>query len=478
MSSRLISRRKLLGSLGIVALAAPILQACGGAPAAPTAAPQAAATSAPKPAATTAPAAATSAPAAKPTAAPTPQSQAAPSGGKINISVAVYPDPNRTWMRTWSQKWADARGNVNLKIDDINYNDMSQKILAELATGTVQDVTFAGVKYMRVAAYKGAYLPIDDYVKAKDPGMSDFIPTTMENAKFEGKLYGLPYEFNTGNRNTVFVNMDLVKEKGAKPPTDDWTYEDYLTLAKQLADKSKGIFGTDLLEETYYDFGTLARAWGGDIMTPDYKKWTIGTDPKSIEAARWQTELRTKHQIAPSRAESQGLQFPSGKLGLYNSGMFGVMTVQKTVADKFKWDAFLPPRGPGGIRGFDSFAAFWLIYSKSKQPEAAFELQSMLSSKEASVDALVKEGQAPARISTWMSDEAQKIHTIFGRVGKWISDPKEKGPFQIPDNLRFQELEDMYENLCYAMFYGEVPFEEGLKKVQDEGDKIMAKPRP
>jgi len=93
------------------------------------------------------------------------------------------------------------------------------------------------------------------------------------------------------------------------------------------------------------------------------------------------------------------------------------------------------------------------------------------------VQSLQTEGQVPARISVWRDPQANQDSDIFKRVADWISDGKSKGPFPIPDNLRYTELETTFENIAYPMFYGEVPFEEGLAKTQAECQKIMDQPR-
>jgi hypothetical protein len=83
----------------------------------------------------------------------------------------------------------------------------------------------------------------------------------------------------------------------------------------------------------------------------------------------------------------------------------------------------------------------------------------------------------PARLSVWRDPVANDETDIFKRVADWVADPRHKGPFPIPANLRYTELETTYENVGYPMFYGEMDFEEGLKKTQEECQKIMDQPR-
>ena len=497
MANPRLTRRRLVASAGFFALAAPVLAACGGgATTAPTTAPAAAAptntpaaaaaakpTEAPKPSEAAKPteapkpaAAATKpAEAAKPTEAPKP-AQAPATGASFDLSLAVFPD--RPWMRRWAQSWVEKNPGAKLKIDDIPYGDMNTKQLTMLATGTMQDVVFSGNKWLRYSAYKGAFRAMEDFTKTKMYDKDDMIPSAVDGGMFEGKLYGLPSEWNPGNINVIMYNKDMVQAKGVKEPTDNWTHDDYTDFATKMTDTAKNVYGTDIFPVTYYDFGDLVRDLGGDVMSDDGKKFLFGTDPKNREVAQWLVDLRVKLKVAPNRAGMQQEQiFPTGKIASTATNAVSVKSTSKQIGDKFKWGAVLGPTGKEGLRGYDSFSLHWNIFSKSKLPDKAYDLLFTLSSKDAATDALRAEGQVPARFSVWRDTEANKESDIFKRVADWVSDSRHKGPFPIPENLRYTELETTFENVGFPMFYGEEEFEAGLKKTQEACQKIMDQPR-
>lgn len=486
---RRLGRRQLLravaataGLLGVV----PLMAACGGAagsPAAATAAAQAAAAqSAVRASATTAAAAPTTAPAAAPSPAATTAAQAQPAaaaGGKIPLSITVRTEPNNEWIKHWAQVWQQRHPEVALTIVDIPYGDMAKKQLAELATDTMQDVVYSGIKWFNYSAIKGAFRPIDDYVKTMDPGMDDFLADAIAGCTIDGKLYALPSEVNTGNSDIIIFNIDHLQKKGLQPPTDDWTVQQFVDAATKANDPSAKVFGTNYYPGTYYDFDALARTWGGEVFSADAKQFTLATDPKSVEAAQWAVDLRTKYKIAPNQQESQGLTFPAGQVAYSATGIYVVLSVGKTVGDKFKWDVVLFPKGPTGLRGYESFVVMWSVYAKSKHPEQAYDLVVNETSKETGIWAVVNDLYEPnARKSVWGAPEVTKINPIFGRALAWITDGKNKGPFPMPYNARFSELEDKYENVSPALWYGQVAFADGIKKVQQECQAIMDLPRP
>jgi ABC-type glycerol-3-phosphate transport system substrate-binding protein len=94
--------------------------------------------------------------------------------------------------------------------------------------------------------YKGAFTPMDAYVKVKPYDKEDMIASALGGGAFEGKQYGLPFEWNAGNINVVMYNKDLVQTKGVKEPTDSWTHDDFTEFAVKMTDATNGIFGTDI----------------------------------------------------------------------------------------------------------------------------------------------------------------------------------------------------------------------------------------
>jgi len=148
------TRRQFVKSLAAILALTPIVEAC--APKATPAAP-AAATEAPKAAPTTAPA----------------NTPAAKAAEKFTLTMATYADPRYDWQRYWAKQWADQHPNVDLKVEDVVYGEMAKKQLAMVATGTLWDATYSGIKFFPYSVAKGCFMALTDLVAAKDPGMDD-----------------------------------------------------------------------------------------------------------------------------------------------------------------------------------------------------------------------------------------------------------------------------------------------------------------
>jgi len=467
LKSHTMTRRQALKIGGALALAIPILTACGGSLTSTSSSTTSSGSS------TGSSASATSAPA----------SQAAPSGGKVSLSIGTESGESLNWQRDFAKQWADKNPDVNLRVDTVTYGQAEEKTLTAMAAGTLQDISYAACKWFPLPAQKGAYRAIDDYVKTKDPGMSDIFPGTVANSTFDGKLYGLPYDFDNGNYAVVVMNLDVFSAKGVTPPTDETDVQQFVDIISKVNDPSNNIYGTDYLCGTYYDFSSIARTWGTDIISSDGKKFQFATDPKSMAGAQWHTELRTKYKVAPLKAAlqsgPQGIGFPSGKLATSFQDINTVLGLGDAVGNKFKWDAILYPKGTNGNRSFYEFSSCFCISAKSTSPEKAYDLIMYQASTEAGVYGLVKDHFAPnPRITSWQSPEVGKLHPIFTRLLGWLKNPSGPTNFPLPGNGRYSELQDAWANQTQPLFYGDVPFAQGMKAVQDASQAILDKPWP
>lgn len=414
-----------------------------------------------------------------PAAAPAGGAGDAPDVAQQAMSIATYASPQNEWQRVVARQWADENPDVDLNIDEIIYGEMNKKQQAAMATNTLWDVSFSGIKWFPFLVARGAFLSLDDFVAQEDPGMDDYFPAAVSGSSFEGQLYGLPYLMHPGNPALIIFNLDLLGEKGLTPPADNnYTTQEYAELAAAAADPENNIFGTNLLPGNYYDHCSFSRTYGGDILDETQDNFAFNTDPASIEAARWVTSLRTELGAAPNRAEAEGLQFAAGTMATATLGVYAVRSLDETIGDRFQYDLRLFPNSPEHERGYQGFVECFSVSAQSENPDAAYSLVVAETSTASGLESVLGSPNMPApRASVWSNEEVQSIsHPIFQDALQWMVE--QDGPFPHPSNLRFQELQDTWANTSPDLFYGDVEFEEGMQAVQDACQKIMELERP
>ena len=405
----------------------------------------------------------------------------APSTANKTMSIATYAIPFHDWQRHWAREWAAQHPDVDLEVLEIVYDEMPKKQLSMLATDSLWDVVYSGIKWFPYSAVSGAFLPLDDYIASTDGlDLSDFFTTALEGCKVDGVMYGLPYEMHPGNPALIVYNKTMLEEKGLDLPQDDWTVMDYADLAVQATDAENAIFGTQYLPGNYYDFANLVRSYGGEILGEDGTRFLFNDSPEGQEAARWVYSLRNELNCAPNMEESQGVQFAGGTLATSTLGLYAVLGLRETIADKFEYDFSLHPVGPEGQRGYSAFVSIFSAFSGTQYPDEAFDLINTLLSTEAGVWAVLNPPSYPnPRKSVWNDPKVvEQLPDIFMRALAMMSDDSIPGPFPMPNNVRFQELQDTWANTTPDLFYGESSFEDGMQFVQDECQAILDLPRP
>jgi hypothetical protein len=241
-------------------------------------------------------------------------------------------------------------------------------LLTQLAGGTAPDVFPAYGDVVAPYVQENALADITQFTNAwpEFQGMSATMKSQMTSG---GKVYGIP--LGAPSAYCFVYRVDLFKQAGITPPTNDWTLDDYVTLSTQLSQKfNYKIYGTDLLwQYTNWYFAELANING--VPWPQYFFYVPNASGNGFamapveEIARaltfYQTMVKNKAALAGS-SETLGTlnnDVPDGKC---------VMTLRQT---KQLGSSFLSnigqagfiqpdqigvvavPQGPEGLRNFD-----------------------------------------------------------------------------------------------------------------------------
>ncbi|HEY3108484.1 MAG TPA: extracellular solute-binding protein, partial [Chloroflexota bacterium] len=234
---RIVSRRRVVGGLGI-ALLAPIVAACGqSAPptAAPTSAPAKAAepakpaAEAPKPAEPTKPAAEAPKPAAEPTkpaAAPakeaekpsTPAAAAAP--GKPGAVKMRWTGLSATYAIGFPEAFNEAGKRFGAEFDlEVVPGDYVTRILTQFAAGQPPDVFRVENQVFTTFVGKGALHDLTPYTKDPSFNTEEYFPQLLKSYFWKGKYYGLPEDLQPAS--PMFYNRKLFDDAKEPYPTND-----------------------------------------------------------------------------------------------------------------------------------------------------------------------------------------------------------------------------------------------------------------
>jgi len=486
-----VSRRSVLAALagGVVI---PALQACGGAPPSPTAAPAKPAETKPAETKPAAPAAATTTTAAKPAA----------SAAKIEILL---------WPRSTADEavFKDIAGLVEQKGLGVLVkletppDAIYDKLQVALAGNVAPDTTVINMPWGIPLMTKGMWRNLKDYLKGDTDTQKilndDFAKPAIQSYTFRGDLHAVPV---TSESIVLWYNEDMLKAAGLTLPAeieDDptkWNWNTLLEYGQKLT-KGKGrdresygisVYGAPGDYGLQGGWGNLVYSNGGRIVSDDGEKWVLNS-PEGREALQYTLDTFTKHDVAPAAdttsnatANTARTLFQAGKLGLifdgefYRRSLFGPRAPKEGIP--FKWNlAQLPFAPKTGKRGMVYHTLALPITKDSKNPEAVWKFFSVFVTKDAQQFITDKWGSRAANTKTY--EPWLKANAGGGPVANWAAITKADAhglPFPVSPYLESKALLETHSRVLYdVVFQGKQSLEEGLAEIDKETNARLEK---
>ena len=448
-------RRSVYAVLALVLVLAFVLAAC---------APQATPTAAPK--ATTAP-----------TQAPTKAPEAKPVTIEVYYPVAVDA-PIAKILQGYADKFHEAHPNITVKpVFSGGYGDVKTTIQTTVEGGgkpPALAVMLAVDLYDLINA--DLIVPLDDYLNAmpdKDAYLNDFIPAFLENSRYDGKIWSLPFQRSVV---TLYYNKTLFKEAGLDAP-DSW--ESWAEAASKLT-KREGdkVVRWGMLYPSgwpYWLFQPLAIGNGRNIVGDDPTE-VYFNDPKVIEAVQFYIDLSHKYKAMPEGVQANWGQAP-GEFAKGTAAM--IMHSSGSLAGILKQADFevgvmaAPGHQKGTYATVPGGGNLYILKGAPKeQRDAAFEFIKFLTQPEYVADFSINTGYIATRNAAYdtpaMKEHLQKvpqaatIRDMLQYAGKEFS----------TQNLG--EVRNIFHKYLQAAYNGEMTPAEAMQKAQEEAEKALA----
>jgi multiple sugar transport system substrate-binding protein len=312
--------------------------------------------------------------------------------------------------------------------------EIQQKLLTMIAGGEAPDMYWTHTYINPGLAKRNVPLALDDLF-ASDTSWSpdDYFAGSIADFQLDGKQYAMPRETTAS---VMIYNKTLIEESGAPLPTEDWTWDDFVEIARTVtrgegADK---VYGVANFNANAY---TFVRVWqkGGDVLNEDRTQFTMNEEP-GVAAVQSIADLIHKDGVHITGAELAGRPFAevflTGTIGMFPQ--FSVFTA--ILPAEFEWDITHMPRNADETRTTRVASAGHSIYSGTQKVEAAWSWLRMVESKEAfehlaatglSVPAHREVAESPAYLSEDQPPAAKHVFLEglnYGRpepvAGDWI----------------------------------------------------------
>ena len=305
------------------------------------------------------------------------------------------------------------------------------------------------------------------YSPAYKSTAAKFIPNTIKKSTYQGKLYGLPCIIGG---TVMFYNQDLLAKAGVtKIPTN--SSELAAAAKKVVAAGGDGTWGfnvpmTDKDFTWYFHYCNIHNR-GGDIISPDGKKVTFNTAPV-IQATQASVDLILKDKVQPPVGqydrEAGVALFKGGRIAFLQDEPLRLAVFRKEGLP-FKWNFVNPVGAPGGKRTIFSTTGHWVMASKGKNMDAAWELTKYLSSPLFANEFGAHYGWAPVRsdVNTSKGDPQVK------RINAYVL----KGWDGLPTGPKMAQLTSVYGQAIEAAATGSKTVKAAMAKAQADGTRIL-----
>ena len=207
----------------------------------------------------------------------------------------------------------------NIKVDMSIVPDFDTKMTTALGAGQgAPDVAF-----FWLAEWQPQALDLRPFIERDDFDIDMYFKGNFDSwSRLGDEIIGLPLGVGA---NFVMYNKDVFDEAGIDYPTGDWTTEDYIEMASQLADEEKKRWGGDRPRGAYRAIWMNhgAKPYSDDSTTVE----GYLNGPESVAAYTWLWDLVNSNSTpTPAELEVLASEF-TGPVELFLADRIGMATL-------------------------------------------------------------------------------------------------------------------------------------------------------
>ena len=327
------------------------------------------------------------------------------------------PEPTRiALMNSLVERFNQSQKDFVLQIEYVPQAQARQKLISAISAGSPPDLCQVWDNWVGQFQGMGAVEDISALAKAwKHYG--DVEATAWQTVTIDNKIVSLPLALTLDG---IFYRTDRLKELGLKEPTPEWTWDEFLTIAKAFTKADRNQYGYGMRGGGTWAVlypTEFAYANGATVLRDG--KLAINSK-EAVDALAWYLDLALKHKVTPPSAATDGFveiveTFGRGVTSMYQHNSGSVGQQKKNIgAEKF---ATLPvPLGPAKTRASFWFSETLTVLSRGRNKQGAWQFMSFMLDDEPSLMYCKTLGLLPARKSIISQPEFSKDPALVGFV--------------------------------------------------------------
>ncbi len=386
------------------------------------------------------------------------------SGEKVTLNVALWDENVRDVLNKTIEIYKKDHPNVEVKVTYTPWADYWTKLKTSLAGKSGPDVFWMNGPNIYAYASSGLIKDIQPLIDADKLDTSVYTKALVDLYTYNGHLYGLPYFLDSIG---LFYNKELFDKAGVKYPDQTWTWDTLKENAKKLTNKENGIYGYIAPIGSQNGYYNLIHQAGGFVISPDKSKSGFDT-PETLSAFKWMQGLM-EEGISPNaqqQLETDPLQlFGSGKAAMFPAISVSAPQLHEMLGDKLA----VAPLPAGKQKASIVHGLSWVMNSNTKHEKEAWELIKVLAGEQG---------------EKYLADSGFSIPAYKGTEEGWLKSIPSLNLKVFVDSLDFgvpypvsqktAQWQDVETKEIQDAFLGKKSFEDALKKIAEEMNKILA----
>ncbi len=303
------------------------------------------------------------------------------------------------WVPNWDEEVAKEliaefeAQNPDIKVNMVitTWDTMEGQIRTALNGNNAPDLITDLESRVQGYASQGLLANLDEYYKAGNVDMDDFVTSAIELSTYDGHLYSVPMRHDGP---AMIYNKDMFEEAGLDPDNFPQTWDELSEVAKALTKDTNGDgtvdqfgIGWPLGNEgnAVVRFYQLLYNFGGSITDEAETKCELNSDAGKMALEYLYNDVVT-NKVTPQSAlevDNTGLRdlFINKKIAIYTNGAFDLTEIANQAPNINVGTATIPGTGDGiGITIVNGFSLY--IPEKAKNKDAAWRLAEFVGNTE------------------------------------------------------------------------------------------------
>ena len=257
-------------------------------------------------------------------------------------------------------------------VSGIPSTDYSEWLAEQIMMGTEPDLYFVLPEDFDLLVSSGALAPLDQRIAA-DPEFDTavYYEPCLRTGQSEGSQYALPHE---SVPTIMFVNKTLLETSGIAMPDNDWTWEDFYEICRQVTnveERRYGAYGYSWLDAMYSNGASLFSADGRSCFLSDERVL------EAIQFTRRLAELNGGYGVTARDFDMGRVAFCPLLYSEYRAYQPYPWRVKKYSA--FQWDCVSMNAGAYCANISELHTMMLGISSRTRHEDLAWELCKLLS---------------------------------------------------------------------------------------------------